>query len=365
MLNLSALYLSQKRLNEVLDRTKLPAGVRSYVLADPQNSGLERTVVIGAYEDAVLDWLTAAKLPTLGEIVAKGRLSQGVFFTYMGAFNGKGISEAPGRFRQGLPLKKEPVLWTKLDSFREGLTLTVQAHPENYTSSSASVEMSGKKRLFLVARLTECETDELRAQAYIVGHLHDEPRKGTPNVDLFGRLPWQMEVFPVQISNFSACGSENAPTAAELKKILTIPEAEVKAAFAAIIGEPYVSKDWGGEKSDLVSTQVRLEGQPVSTAFAFKGPAKPKPLTVADLGKNGDQISRLFSEPSDFVILQHCYAVTSAVRDHMRAFATRIGQLRPFCIIDGADAIRIFRAYEKLGFSRKTTQDKLQSRGVL
>ena len=59
-----------------------------------------------------------------------------------------------------------------------------------------------------------------------------------------------------------------------------------------------------------------------------KGRAKPKKLTVADLGKNGDQISRLFSEPSDLVVLQHCDRVTSAVRDHMCAFATRIGRLR-------------------------------------
>jgi hypothetical protein len=309
-----------------------------------------------------LNWLTTAKLPTLGELVAEGRLSQGEFFTHIGTFNAKGISEAPGRFRQGLPLKKEPVLWTKLDSFREGLTLTVQAHPENYTSTSASVEMSGKKRLFLVGRLTECDTDDLRAQAYIVGHLHDEPRKGMPSIDHFDRLPWHMEVFPLQIDNFSACGSEKAPTATELRKILSTPEAEVKAAFAAIVGEPFVSKDWGGEKSDLVSTQIRLEGQQVSTAFGFKGPAKPKHLTVADLGKNGDQISRLFSEPSDFVILQHCHGVTSAVRDHMRAFATRIGQLRPFCIIDGADTIRILRAYEKLGFSRAVRKSKTRAR---
>ena len=83
-----------------------------------------------------------------------------------------------------------------LDTLREGLTLTVQAHPQNYTSSSASVEMSGKKRPFLVGRLTECDTKDLRAQAYIVGHLHEEPRKGMPSIDHFGRLPWHMEVFP-------------------------------------------------------------------------------------------------------------------------------------------------------------------------
>jgi excisionase family DNA binding protein len=47
---------------------------------------------------------------------------------------------------------------------------------------------------------------------------------------------------------------------------------------------------------------------------------------------------------------RHCHAVTSAVRDHMRAFATCIGWLRPFCVIDGADTIRILKAYGRLGF---------------
>jgi hypothetical protein len=98
--------------------------------------------------------------------------------------------------------------------------------------------------------------------------------------------------------------------------------------------------------------QIRIAGQQLSAAFAFKGPAKPRPLTVADLGKNGDQISRLFAEPCDFVVLQHCHNVTAAVRDPMRAFATRIGRLRPFCIIDGADTVRILRAYGKLEFGR-------------
>jgi hypothetical protein len=146
---------------------------------------------------------------------------------------------------------------------------------------------------------------------------------------------------------------EKEPTAAELKRLLSIPEKDVKAAFASIIDETFVPKDWGGEQSDLVSTQVRIGGTQVFTAFAFKGPAKSKQLTVADLGKNGDQISRLFSEPADFVVLQHCHKIASAVRDHMRAFATRIGRLRPFCIIDEADTVRILRAYEKLGFSQQ------------
>jgi hypothetical protein len=351
MLNISALYLSQKRLNEVLNREILPVAARVFSLASPENAGLNRTAVLGAYEDAVLIWLTSANLPSLGQLVAENRLVQGAFFTHLGPFSGSGVLEAADRQFRGLPLRKDALLRAKLDNFRSGLKLTVQAHPENYTTASAPGEISGKKRLFLVGRITECETDELRAQAYVVGHLHEEPRKGMPSVDRFGRLPWQMELFPTQIDNFAAASDATPPTASELAKIQSTQESEVKKAFASIVGEPFIPKDWPGEKSDLVTTQLRIYGQQVASAFAFKGRSKPKKMTVADLGKNGDQISRLFSEPCDLVILQHCHEVTSAVRDHMRAFATRIGQLRPFCIIDGADTVRILRTYGQLGFA--------------
>jgi hypothetical protein len=353
MLNLSALFLSQKRLNEVLDRQLLPAAVRHVDLSDPRNDGLYRTSILTAYEDAAVNWLNTAELPTLGELIAQDQLRQGAFFTHLGPFLGQGIQDAATLAYLKKPLNREAVLWAKLDGFRDGMTLTVQAHPDNYTSSSAAGEMSGKKRLFLVGRLTECEANDLRAQAYVVGHIHEERRQGLPNIDRFDLLGSRMEAFPTMIDNFAKAGEERQPTKSELERLLTIRESDIKAAFAEIVGEAFVPKDWGGEQSDLVSTQVRLRGESVVTAFAFKGPAKPKKLTVADLGKNGDQISRLFSEPSDFVVLQHCHMVTSAVRDHMRAFATRIGRLRPFCIIDGADTVRVLRAYGKLGFGRK------------
>jgi hypothetical protein len=350
MLNISALFLSQKRLNEVLDRATLPVTARLFSLSARENAGLHRTAILGAYEDAVLAWLSSAKFPTLGQLVAENRIAHGTFFTHLGAMSGSGILEGWDRYFRGLPLRKEARIQAKLDNFKTGLSLTVQAHPENYTSASAPGEMSGKKRLFLVGRITDCETNNLKAQAYVVGHLHEEPRKETPSADRFGRLPWHMEVFPTQIDNFAGASDMEPPTTVELAKIQSTAESDVKQAFASIAGEPFIPKDWGGEKSDLCTTQLRIEGQQLATAFAFKGRSKAKKMTVADLGKNGDQISRLFSEPSDFVVLQHCHEVTSAVRDHMRAFATRIGQLRPFCIIDGADTVRILKAYRKLDF---------------
>lgn len=350
VLNLSALFLSQKRLSEVLTPGALPYAATIFRFADRKGDGMLRRQVLTAYERAALDWLTSAQLPTLGELLMNGEFAPGQFFTHIGPFFGRNTQAADRRYEEGKPLKKEAVLWTKLDAFEDGRTLTVQAHPENYTTKSASGEMAGKKRLFMVGRLTETDSKNMRAQAYIVGHLHEEPRPANPMIDRFNLLPHQMEIYPAILDNFAKAQAEGMPSTAELKRLLEIPENEIKSAFAAIIGEPFIPKDWGGEMSDLVSTQLRIYGQQVAAAFAFKGPAKAKKLTMADLGKNGDQISRLYSEPVDVVVLQHCHSVTSAVRDHMRAFSTRIGRLRPFCIIDGADTVRILRAYRKCGY---------------
>jgi hypothetical protein len=85
-------------------------------------------------------------------------------------------------------------------------------------------------------------------------------------------------------------------------------------------------------------------GRRIATALMFKGPAKFAPLTPAGLGKNGDQIDRLFSEPADLLLLQHCHEIKTALRGQMRAYAQEIGKLKLFCLIDGYDTMRLLRA---------------------
>lgn len=75
-------------------------------------------------------------------------------------------------------------------------------------------------------------------------------------------------------------------------------------------------------------------------------------MKMTHLGKNGDQIDRLFTEPADLFVLQHCHEITSPVRSAMRAYAQQIGRPRLYCVIDGYDTIRILEAYGKCGFQR-------------
>ncbi|MCS1412289.1 MAG: hypothetical protein M2R45_05495 [Verrucomicrobia subdivision 3 bacterium] len=79
-------------------------------------------------------------------------------------------------------------------------------------------------------------------------------------------------------------------------------------------------------------------------------------MKMTDLGKNGDQINRLFNEPADLLVLQHCHEITAPVRGTMRAFAQRMGDLRIFCLINGYDTVRLLRAYGKCGFGHALFQ---------
>ena len=121
-------------------------------------------------------------------------------------------------------------------------------------------------------------------------------------------------MYPSDIGQFSGIDFASPVTKAELEAILRVPEDTVKNAFAGLISESFVPKDWGGERSDLYTSRVFVRGRQISAAWLFKGPGYPYPMTVKALGKPGDQIGRLFSEPAELLVLQHCHHVTPSRR---------------------------------------------------
>ena len=128
-----------------------------------------------------------------------------------------------------------------------------------------------------------------------------------------------------------------------------IYESKFKAGVAAILGEKDLFKDWGGELNDLSSTKVRIDGKRRMAAFAFKGPGTSGKLTPGKMGKNGDQIQRLFRCPADVYIVQFWRNVDDSVYEQMMQFA----QLKSYFenrtiwygVIDGDDSNRLMLAY--------------------
>lgn len=131
----------------------------------------------------------------------------------------------------------------------------------------------------------------------------------------------------------------------------SISETKFKRGVQKIIGEGGQFNDWGGEKNDLFTTRVRVDGRRVGAAFQFKGPGKQGLLVPGKLGKNGDQIQRLFATDARVFFVQYWQSIAESVVEQMHAFAiVKSISTRDtiyFGIIDGTDSLRLYRAYER------------------
>ncbi|MCD4784879.1 MAG: hypothetical protein K8T10_13775 [Candidatus Eremiobacteraeota bacterium] len=285
----------------------------------------------------------------IAELILRNQLRPGIFFTHNGAFFCKGLSKFSNGYPEIIPPDKMPRIRLKLSISGLDYALYLPYHPSHLTSASARSELSGKKRLFVLGLVTNIDESSIEAKPYIIGNLIAQGK----DLLAWENTLWQRqrEIYFDEIDNFSRAKSlaERRIGYKELGVLKSISEKEIKNAFAEIINEPTVPKDWAGEKSDLFSTMVRIGGKNYSTAFVLKGPSKFHPMKMSDLGKNGDQIVRLYDEPAELLILQHCHTIENPVRVMMRAFAENIRRPRMFCLIDGFATLRILKAYKKCG----------------
>lgn len=130
-----------------------------------------------------------------------------------------------------------------------------------------------------------------------------------------------------------------------------VSENKFKQGVKRVVGQGGKFTDWGGEKNDLFTTKVRLNGKRLPAAFAFKGKGKRGILKPKDFGKNGDQIQRLFQSDARLFMLQYWNQLDQAVYEQMRSFAiaksAMTGEKVYFGIIDGDDTQRLKRAYPR------------------
>lgn len=148
-----------------------------------------------------------------------------------------------------------------------------------------------------------------------------------------------------EIDSFSAV--RNQPSAA--MKLVGVSETAFKEGIQRIIGEAGTFKDWGGERNDLLSTRLIYKKRRCRVAFAFKGPGKGGKLTPGKMGKNGNQIQKLFESNTDFYVLQYWNQIDESVTDQMQQLAIAKSFLEDreifVVVIDGADSARLFAAY--------------------
>lgn len=218
-----------------------------------------------------------------------------------------------------------------------------ELNAEHLYSTSAPGALSGRTVKFLFGHVQAVEGRKVTLRSVIIGDrvLHDDAS--------FAYQPPQKRLEVHDIDEFREIKNVRfKDPSLELSINKTIPESKLKQFIAEIIGEANVDKDWGGEQSDLFTTQIHVNGERLRAAFVLKGPSKFHKMQMKDLGKNGDQIARLFDEPADIFILQHCHDISSAVIKTMDAFANQINRPRKYCIINGRDTLRLLKAYGKL-----------------
>lgn len=206
-------------------------------------------------------------------------------------------------------------------------------------------EIFGQTRYTVVAYLESDETEDgvrtLTLRPIFIG-FRVEPEDASVR-----RVPGNpTEVFPSMVDQFAEADFSRKPPVAATRAVTAMPEEAIKHAFAEIVGESYVGKDWGGENSDLFTDKITISGRPTTTAFAFKGPGKKGPLYISKMGSRADQAIRLASEPADLLVVQHHGKIEPAVRHLMTALARDRGKL--FMILDGQTTATILGAYNKL-----------------
>jgi len=170
----------------------------------------------------------------------------------------------------------------------------------------------------------------------------------------------RMETFhaPARLMKISQITIDDIDSFAKVKKIafeniaeIPMGETKFKNGVMKILGERGIFKDWGGEKNDLCTTRLRYQGKRRSTAFAFKGKGKTGKLTPAKMGKNGDQIQRLFQSPAEVFLLQYWSQIDDSVLEQMQNCAKvkslADGRTVFYGIIDGQDSSRLIQAYPK------------------
>jgi hypothetical protein len=161
---------------------------------------------------------------------------------------------------------------------------------------------------------------------------------------------------PKKVVNIKEITIDDIESFSKVKKVKTsspistpIAEKIIKGGFQKIIGEKGKFTDWGGETNDLFSSRIRLNGSRKSVAFGFKGKATKGILIPKKLGKNGDQIQRLFKTPAEIFLIQYQGQIDQSVIEQLRMFAiaksATEGVKIHYGVIDGQDTSRLLKAY--------------------
>lgn len=164
------------------------------------------------------------------------------------------------------------------------------------------------------------------------------------------KVPFRVEAASLDPSLVDQFSRMKKQTGAAGLRPARLSEVRTKKGIIKLLGDTHTAKDWGGETNDIFTTNLSIAGKKRRAAFALKGPAKTGPLVPGKMGKNGDQLQRLFDAPADVFVVQYEGEIKESVHKLMQelARARAISHGRTWgCVIDGDNTRRLRRAYPK------------------
>lgn len=287
------------------------------------------------YERELHRWLSTHEVPSVQALLLEASTWPNQLCWYEGPMTWSNIAEDRKRAALGENVRCEFSSWVPADDATVRLAGTFD--PRHVTCSTANVELRGTTTQYLFGTASHDGKEIMfRPIAIAERYLTSTP---TP----WANSEWQM-VSPRQVDQFGGVDWDLAVSLSDLDRLRTVSESEVKHVLAQMLGEQTVQKDWGGELMDLWSTRLSVNGQQMHSAFLLKGPANFRPMTIASLGKPGDQLERLRKTAANLLVIQHCHEITPNVVGMLQAFASDYRNPRRYMILDGFDTFRLLRA---------------------
>lgn len=319
-----ALELLFANQDALVDYLRVPLRIQSNFLAATGDSQRDMAIKQHALTRELESDLASDSVPELQRLLLRGEVSAGAVIA---------IEQAMYFARQSDG--RHTKFHAKLDSdpaWRvEGLI-----DQERFPFASTSEAFRHRNRVFVVGSVIGVQENLIRIRAFFIGR-----RRWSDSPDRFAVEP--RRVYPQQVDHFADVDWATALTRDEFRRMNQMAEADVKEALAKVVGTPFVDKDWGGERSDAVTNNLMVDGALTSAAWLLKGRSVQGMMYMSSLGKRGDQLERLSTEPAELLVVQHNNQIASAVVNTARAFASDMRNPRRFMILDGDATAKILR----------------------
>lgn len=287
--------------------------------------------------EALWDTLREEDIPSGRALAVAGELERGQLVWFNETFWFKDVAKS---YREGNADRAQ--LHLKLTAGEKQLSIRGRFNAARVTSDSSLSNLSRQYHAFVAAFVRDVTQNEVTIRPVVIAD------RGKNVAGGMSELRNDLRVWPRSVDAFKDVDFSARLSKEDLRILRDVPEEAVKVALLDILGEPEHMKDWGGEQCDIWTDRITIDGGRHQAAFALKGPAKFHPMTVSDLGKNGDQIARLAHTAADLLVVQHCHTIKPKVIEMLRTYAMKPGHVRRYMALDGYDTLRILKHFGKV-----------------